>query len=92
MTATGPRLWADLKAPDQRPSTGGTGRYFSCCLPAGLGDRAAVGFLGVAGLCVPPHVSGRDIIVFQRERSSQFHLRWGASKIRQISIFDQGPY
>jgi hypothetical protein len=40
VTATGGRLWVGLRAPDQRPSTGGTGRYFSCCLPAGLGDRA----------------------------------------------------
>lgn len=36
----GPRLWAVMKAPDRRPTTGGIGRYFSCCLPAGFGDRA----------------------------------------------------
>ena len=34
MTATGPRLWAGLKALDQRPSTGATERYFSCWLAA----------------------------------------------------------
>jgi hypothetical protein len=38
VTATGP-LWAGLKAPDQRPSTGATGRCSSCCPAAGLGDR-----------------------------------------------------
>jgi hypothetical protein len=48
VTATGPRLSAGLKAPDQRPSTGAIERYFyfSCCLLAGVGDRAAKG--GVA--------------------------------------------
>ena len=42
MTATGP-LWVGLKAPDLRPSTGATGRYFSCCPAAGGGDRAGTG-------------------------------------------------
>jgi hypothetical protein len=48
VTATGPRLSAGLKALDQRPSTGAIERYFyfSCCLLAALGDRAAKG--GVA--------------------------------------------
>ena len=40
MTATGPRLSAGLKALDQRPGTGAIERYFSCCLSAGLGNRA----------------------------------------------------
>ena len=44
MTATGPRLWAGLKVPDQRPNTGATERYFSCWLAAAIGDRA-LGFL-----------------------------------------------
>jgi hypothetical protein len=45
VTATGPRLSAGLKALDQRPSTGAIERYFyfSCCLLAALGDRAAKG-------------------------------------------------
>ena len=30
MTATGPRLWAGLNAPEQRLCTGATERYFSC--------------------------------------------------------------
>ena len=30
MTATGPRLWAGLNAPEQRLGTGATERYFSC--------------------------------------------------------------
>jgi len=38
VTATGPRLSAGLRAPDQRPSTGVIGRYFLCCLRAGYGD------------------------------------------------------
>jgi hypothetical protein len=38
VTATGPRLSAGLRAPDQRPSTGAIGRYFLCCLRAGYGD------------------------------------------------------
>ena len=36
MTATGPRLWAGLSAPDQRPGTGATERYFSCWLAAAI--------------------------------------------------------
>ena len=36
MTATGPRLWAGLKVPDQRPNTGATERYFSCWLAAAI--------------------------------------------------------
>jgi hypothetical protein len=35
------RSWAGLKPPDQRPTTGVTGRYFSCYLRAGhYGDRS----------------------------------------------------
>ena len=30
MIATGPRLWAGSNAPDQRPGTGATERYFFC--------------------------------------------------------------
>ena len=37
----GQRLWAGLNAPEKRPSTGAIARYFSCCLPAGLGDLGA---------------------------------------------------
>ena len=36
MTATGPRLWAGLNAPDQRLGTGATERYFSCWLAAAI--------------------------------------------------------
>jgi hypothetical protein len=43
VTATGPRLWAGLRVPDQRPDTGAIERYFSCCLPGGRGDRVASG-------------------------------------------------
>jgi hypothetical protein len=42
VTPTGP-LWAGLNAPDQRPSTGAIERYFSCCLSAGVGNRAGTG-------------------------------------------------
>jgi hypothetical protein len=41
VTATGPRLWAGLKAPDQRPSTRATERYFSCWLAAAIYVRIA---------------------------------------------------
>jgi hypothetical protein len=30
VTATGPRLWAGLNAPEQQLGTGATERYFSC--------------------------------------------------------------
>jgi hypothetical protein len=36
VTATGPRLWAGLNAPDQRPGTGATERYFSYWLAAAI--------------------------------------------------------
>ena len=36
MTAAGPRLWAGLNAPGQRPGTGATERYFSCWLAAAI--------------------------------------------------------
>jgi hypothetical protein len=36
VTATGPRSWAGLNAPDQRPGTGATGRYFSYWLAAAI--------------------------------------------------------
>ena len=36
MTATGPRLWAGLNAPDQRLGTVATERYFSCWLAAAI--------------------------------------------------------
>ena len=36
MTATAPRLWAGLNAPDQRLGTGATERYFSCWLAAAI--------------------------------------------------------
>jgi hypothetical protein len=38
VTATGPRLSAGLRAPDQRPNTGVIGRYFLYCLRAGYDD------------------------------------------------------
>ena len=41
MTATGPRLWAGLKAPDQRLGTGATARYFSCWLAAAIYAKIA---------------------------------------------------
>jgi hypothetical protein len=37
-TATGPRLSAGMRAPDQRPTTGVIGRYFFCCPRAGYDD------------------------------------------------------
>jgi hypothetical protein len=36
VTATEPRLWAGLNAPDQRLGTGATERYFSCWLAAAI--------------------------------------------------------
>jgi hypothetical protein len=36
VTTTGPRLWAGLNAPGQRPGTGATERYFSCWLAAAI--------------------------------------------------------
>jgi hypothetical protein len=36
VTTTGPRLWAGLNAPDQRPGTGATERYFFCWLAAAI--------------------------------------------------------
>jgi hypothetical protein len=42
VTSTGPQLWADLKAHDQRPGTGAIARYFTCWLSAGIGDRAGL--------------------------------------------------
>ena len=41
MTATGPRLWAGLKAPDQRLGTGATERYFSYWLAAAIYAKIA---------------------------------------------------
>jgi hypothetical protein len=41
VTATGPRLWAGLNAPDQRPGTGATERYFSCWPAAAFYVRIA---------------------------------------------------
>jgi len=55
VTATGPRLSAGLRAPDQRPSTGVIGRYFLCCRRAGYGDarsRAPVRTAVVQGATV----------------------------------------
>jgi hypothetical protein len=41
VTARTPRLWAGLNAPDQRPGTGATERYFSCWLAAAFYVRIA---------------------------------------------------
>ena len=47
VTATGPRLSVDLRAPDQRPSTGVIGRYFLCCLRTGYDDAPKRGAASV---------------------------------------------
>jgi hypothetical protein len=41
VTATGPRLWAGLNAPDQRQDTAATERYFSCWLAAATDVKVA---------------------------------------------------
>ena len=52
MTATGPRLWAGLNAPDQRPRTGATERYFSCWLAAAIYVKIAEAFESLIDLGV----------------------------------------